>query len=115
MPLLLTSLALLAVHDILLTDFKGTDPSVTHTWRANNDPVMGGQSYSTVKVENEVLNFTGACKIVPFLKAPGFITAMNTDYHPWQDISSCKGAKAKAKAKAKRANHMTEARRRRCI
>ena len=28
--------------EILLVDFKGTK-GATHSWRANNDPVMGGQ------------------------------------------------------------------------
>ena len=32
MPLLLASLSLLANHDILLVDFKGTDKNVTHSW-----------------------------------------------------------------------------------
>lgn len=78
--------------EILLVDFKGTK-GATHEWRANNDPVMGGQSYSTVKVENQMLNFTGACKIVPKLKAPGFITAVNSDRNTWEDVSGCEGLK----------------------
>jgi hypothetical protein len=83
---------------IVLVDFTGKDASTTHSWRANNDPVMGGQSYSTVTVENGVLNFTGACKIVPKLKAPGFITAVTTDKNPWRDVSSCTGLTITAKA-----------------
>jgi hypothetical protein len=54
---------------------------------------MGGQSYSTVAVQNNVLNFTGACKIVPSLKAPGFITAVNSDHDAFADVSSCEGLK----------------------
>jgi hypothetical protein len=81
----------LAANEILILDFKGTDKAVTHTWRTNNDPVMGGQSYSTVAVENNMLNFTGACKIVPSLKAPGFITAVNSDKTAWPDVSKCEG------------------------
>jgi len=77
--------------DILVVDFKGTNKATTHTWTTNNDPVMGGQSYSTVKVENGMLNFTGACKIVPSLKAPGFITVVNSDSNSWVDVSSCEG------------------------
>lgn len=83
---------------IVLTSFDNKDPATTHKWRANNDPVMGGQSYSRVAVEGAVLNFTGACKIVPSLKAPGFITAVNSDYKAWVDISSCKGLAIKAKS-----------------
>lgn len=77
--------------NVILVDFKSADPSVSHKWEANNDPVMGGQSYSTVAVENGRLNFTGACKIVPFLKAPGFITAINSDSSPFADVSGCDG------------------------
>lgn len=54
---------------------------------------MGGQSYSTVVVQNGILNFTGACKIVPSLQAPGFITAVNSDANPWVDVSTCQGLK----------------------
>jgi hypothetical protein len=96
--LVLSSFALPLLDEIPLVDFKGTDPAVTHSWRANNDPVMGGRSYSTVKVENGVLNFTGACKIVPALKAPGFITAVNSDSNTWSDVSTCAGLKITAKS-----------------
>jgi hypothetical protein len=82
-----------ASGEVLVVDFKGTQKAVTHEWRANNDPVMGGQSYSTVNVEHGYLNFTGACKIVPSLKAPGFITAVNSDQHPFVDVSRCAGLK----------------------
>lgn len=120
MPFLLTSLALLANSDILLVDFKGTDKNVTHSWygcahvpfshspdrchclgicrRTMNDVVMGGQSYSAARVENDVLNFTGACKVVDFLKTPGFITAVSTDYHPWSDISTCEGLEIRSRS-----------------
>ena len=79
--------------EILLLDFTNKVKSVSHSWRANNDPVMGGQSYSKVVVQNDVLNFTGACKIVPKLKAPGFITAVNSDKDEWVDVSTCEGLK----------------------
>ena len=37
-------------------------------WRTNNDPVMGGRSYSTVAIENGLLNFTGSVRAqVPIL------------------------------------------------
>ena len=54
---------------------------------------MGGKSYSTVSVSNSMLNFTGTCAIVPALKAPGFITAVNSDKTPFVDVSSCEGIK----------------------
>jgi len=91
---LLTSLSLLASHDILL--WKGEDMS--HSWHTKNDPVMGGQSYSKVEIQNDVLNFTGACKIVPSLKAPGFITVQNVDNNPWPDIRTCKGLEIRSRS-----------------
>ena len=83
---------------IPMARFDGADKSLTHAWKANNDPVMGGHSYSTVKVENNVLNFTGACKIVPSLQAPGFVTAVTDDRVTWPDVSKCRGIKITAKA-----------------
>ena len=72
-----------------------------HPWSALNDPVMGGQSTSHVKVENDVLNFTGHCAIVPSLKAPGFITAVTGNgffsRETFVDVSSCKGLIVEAK------------------
>ena len=49
-------------------------------WHLTNDPVMGGQSHSTIKVDtaNQVAVFEGECKIVPKLKAPGFCDAETT-------------------------------------
>mmetsp|Transcript_1671 Transcript_1671/g.1886 ORF Transcript_1671/g.1886 Transcript_1671/m.1886 type:complete len:301 (+) Transcript_1671:2-904(+) len=52
-----------------------------------NDPVMGGQSTSTVTIDHGMASFDGSCKIVPFLKAPGFIT-MTTGVHLRPDGSS---------------------------
>merc|ERR1711968_233286 len=71
-----------------------------------NDPVMGGQSYSTVGVANGLLNFTGKCAIVPSLQAPGFITAVAgnqretdaADPSTWHDVSKCTGLKITAKS-----------------
>ena len=41
-------------------------------WRVTNDPVMGGRSHSTIKVDTAkgVAVFEGEVKIVPKLKAP---------------------------------------------
>merc|ERR1719353_30465 len=59
---------------ILLASFDGK-PSTNWTWEAVNDPVMGGQSYSTLTVSHDNLEWQGEVKIVPFLKAPGFCNA----------------------------------------
>ena len=81
-----------------MAKFDGVDKDLTHAWRAMNDPVMGGQSYSTVAVENKVLNFTGACKIVPKLQALGFVQALTDDKVAWPDVSKCEGLRLTAKA-----------------
>jgi hypothetical protein len=46
-----------------------------------NDPVMGGVSHATFKVNTQAgtASFTGDCKIVPKLKAPGFCNAETTN------------------------------------
>jgi len=102
MPLLFVTAAALALplisDEIPLVDFKGIDSPTSHKWVAMNDPVMGGQSYSTVIVENQVLNFTGKCAIVPSLSAPGFITAVNSDKKPFADVSSCEGLRITAQS-----------------
>jgi len=79
--------------DILIVDFAGTSKATTHEWRTQNDPVMGGQSYSTISVDHGILNFTGSCRIVPKLQAPGFITVRSVDRDAWVDVSTCEGIK----------------------
>ena len=64
-------------------------------WRTLNDPVMGGQSYSRVKIDEGVAHFEGSCEVVPRLGAPGFIT-MTTGNRFGQvasfpDVSTCEG------------------------
>jgi len=46
-----------------------------YKWTDLNDPVMGGRSTSTFKVEDGKGVFDGVCRIVPSLKAPGFCNA----------------------------------------
>jgi len=52
------------------------------SWKTEDDPVMGGQSESKVTVhqgssdEASYLDYTGDCRIVPKLKAPGFTFAL---------------------------------------
>ena len=74
-----------SAKEIPLVSFAAdASPSLTHTWTALNDPVMGGKSHSTVSVSDGVLKFVGTCAIVPSLGAPGFITAQTGD--PSQDL-----------------------------
>lgn len=46
-----------------------------YRWTDLNDPVMGGRSTSTFKVEGGKGVFDGVCRIVPSLRAPGFCNA----------------------------------------
>jgi hypothetical protein len=74
--------------DIVIEDFRQS----THSWRAKNDPVMGGKSHGSVSIENGVGIFDGEVVNVPFLQAPGFIT-METSGGVYPDVSSCVGLK----------------------
>uniref|UniRef100_A0A7S3QB97 NADH:ubiquinone oxidoreductase intermediate-associated protein 30 domain-containing protein n=1 Tax=Chaetoceros debilis TaxID=122233 RepID=A0A7S3QB97_9STRA len=69
-------------------------PDPRHAWFALNDPVMGGQSTSTVDVKDDVAVFTGEVVDVPFLQAPGFIK-METRGGEFPDVSHCKALKIK--------------------
>lgn len=75
--------------EILIEDFG--DP--VHAWTTMNDPVMGGQSRSAVKIEDGVARFDGEVAVVPFLGAPGFIQ-MYTNSNAagtYPDVSGCTG------------------------
>ena len=86
---------------IPLVSFDPSAPKeLQHSWKALNDPVMGGRSTSTVVIDNAVLNFTGTCAIVPSLNAPGFITAATGhsmfSHETFVDVSSCTGLEVMA-------------------
>lgn len=62
--------------DITLATFDGAQ-GTTFQWEAVNDPVMGGQSFSTITTGSSpggLAHWYGDVKIVPFLKSPGFCT-----------------------------------------
>eukprot|EP00747_Dinoflagellata_sp_TGD_P217548 gnl/TRDRNA2_/TRDRNA2_89935_c0_seq5.p1 gnl/TRDRNA2_/TRDRNA2_89935_c0~~gnl/TRDRNA2_/TRDRNA2_89935_c0_seq5.p1 ORF type:complete len:411 (+),score=79.87 gnl/TRDRNA2_/TRDRNA2_89935_c0_seq5:106-1233(+) len=65
----------------------------SHKWQSENDPVMGGQSDSKFVVEDGIGHFTGTCRIVPKLQAPGFTIALTTNplMSKFPDISSADG------------------------
>ena len=74
---MLASLAL-ALGVVDLATFDGTAP---HKWSTENDPVMGGQSFSNFTTRSLSANATvgewmGQCRIVPSLQAPGFTIAL---------------------------------------
>ena len=63
-----------------LVTFDGA-AGTTHTFTVENDPVMGGLSTSKWQLTKDssgtpVGQFSGVCRIVPSLKAPGFVFAL---------------------------------------
>lgn len=59
---------------IPIATFDGEKSTGKWDWETVNDPVMGGVSKSSFRVEGNVGIWSGDVKIVPFLKAPGFCT-----------------------------------------
>lgn len=90
-----------ATNDILLATFDGAK-GTTHTWKEQNDPVMGGESTGTFTVSNGLGVFDGDVVDVPFLKAPGFIKTTVVDMKPlgkvFSDVSSCSAITLTARA-----------------
>ena len=82
---------IITLTSIVLENFSNP----LHEWDTMNDPVMGGKSESSLKIENGIAKFTGTCAIVPFLKAPGFITMVTGGFFSRQhkesfpDVSTC--------------------------
>lgn len=87
--------------EIVLESFD----AAVHTWNAQNDPVMGGQSTSTFTINDGVGTLNGTCAIVPKLSAPGFITARTSDSIKFPDISSCAGLSITSKSQSTPANY----------
>lgn len=70
----------LALSYVPLITFDGT-PATTHKFTVENDPVMGGLSTSAWNLTTDasgvaVGQFSGVCRIVPSLQAPGFVFAL---------------------------------------
>ena len=79
--------------EIIIEDFS--NPKLE--WETLNDPVMGGQSSSSVSMEDGIAKFVGEVAIVPFLHAPGFIQMINRG-SIYPDVSSCNALKLVLKA-----------------
>ncbi|KAK3287171.1 hypothetical protein CYMTET_5301 [Cymbomonas tetramitiformis] len=93
--LLVTFAATLADSaDVVLESFA----SPVHTWKQQNDPVMGGRSTGTFTEQGDVGVFEGSVVDVPYLKAPGFIKVSSQDSHAYPDITSCSAMKLTLKA-----------------
>lgn len=82
--------AVQASGDVELATFDG---STKHSWHSENDPVMGGKSESQSKVMDGYLDYSGSCRIVPKLKAPGFTIALTESplLAKFPDVSAMKG------------------------
>ena len=80
-----------------LTTFDGA-AATTQTWRSENDPVMGGVSVGSFKLDRAAKtgSWTGEVKIVPSLKAPGFCTVRTQ--HNFPTIAAAEGLLVTAKA-----------------
>ena len=68
----------------LAIDLATFDGSAPHKWTVENDPVMGGQSFSnfsltTLAGNRTVGEWMGQCRIVPSLQAPGFTIALTEE------------------------------------
>eukprot|EP00587_Corethron_hystrix_P010092 CAMPEP_0113296992 /NCGR_PEP_ID=MMETSP0010_2-20120614/43_1 /TAXON_ID=216773 ORGANISM="Corethron hystrix, Strain 308" /NCGR_SAMPLE_ID=MMETSP0010_2 /ASSEMBLY_ACC=CAM_ASM_000155 /LENGTH=227 /DNA_ID=CAMNT_0000149813 /DNA_START=1 /DNA_END=684 /DNA_ORIENTATION=+ /assembly_acc=CAM_ASM_000155 len=89
------SLAVASAANIPIESFS--DP--VHTWNTMNDPVMGGESSSSLSLDREhgTLIFSGEVAIVPYLGVPGFILAYADD-GPFPDVSSCAGLRLRIAA-----------------
>merc|ERR1711865_212227 len=77
--------------EIILESFS--NPS--YDWGIQNDPVMGGESYSSMEmIETDgTAYFAGEVKDVPFLGVPGFIKTQSTGMKVYPDVSCCDSLK----------------------
>lgn len=88
---------LMNTESIDLATFDGKAP---HKWHAENDPVMGGRSSSTVSMDSTYADYKGTTRIVPALKAPGFTIALTEGFpllSSFPDVSSMDGLTVSAR------------------
>jgi len=71
-----------------------------HSWKAHNDPVMGGKSTGNFTIKDDIGLFQGRVVDVPFLRAPGFITMQSHDNVRFSDVSSCNALEFTARTKS---------------
>lgn len=78
---------------IPIATFDGA-ATTTRPWEAINDPVMGGESWSTFTVDalRGVGVWDGEVKIVPFLHAPGFCNLESPGLHKTANFPDLSGA-----------------------
>jgi len=74
-------------------DLATFDGKTQHSWKTEDDPVMGGKSHSHFEAKEGYGEYSGTCKIVPKLKAPGFTIALteNPLLAKFPDVSSAEG------------------------
>lgn len=88
---LISAVAASSVSTVPLATFDSLEESLTHTWRQQNDPVMGGASSGTFSIVEGVGVMEGTVANIPSLGVPGFIKVSTSDSKPWPDVSSCTG------------------------
>merc|ERR1719421_99038 len=85
-----------------IATFDGAAGTGKWDWETVNDPVMGGVSKSSFRVEGNVGIWSGDVKIVPFLKAPGFCTLRAPGFRKtakFPDLSNSDGLVVRTAAK----------------
>ena len=85
-----TTIARKATNDKAIATFDGAE-GTTWPFVTVNDPVMGGQSNSTITIKNKLAYWSGEVKIVPFLHAPGFCTIQSPGLNKKEDVPSLVG------------------------
>ena len=82
-----------SADEIVLEDF--THP--INAWATLNDPIMGGQSTSSLTIANGVAHFEGYCSTASSLQVPGFITMATGVFRQrpalFPGVSTCTGLK----------------------
>jgi len=74
-------------------DLVTFDGKAEHKWHSENDPVMGGQSSSSITINGSYAEYKGTTRIVPSLKAPGFTIALTESplFARFPDVSGMDG------------------------
>jgi len=83
-----------AADTIDMAVFDDKKSKTDHTWKTESDPVMGGKSESTWTVSKDGYGeYSGTCRIVPALKAPGFTIALTEMplFGSFPDVSKADG------------------------
>eukprot|EP00978_Attheya_sp_CCMP212_P031297 scaffold117761_cov42-Attheya_sp.AAC.1 len=73
---------------MILADFSGSNPISMETM---NDPVMGGTSFSSAKIDGGTLVWQGEVHIVSFLQSPGFCIVQTSGRQHFSGLGDTSG------------------------